>query len=237
MRMIVNDIILSVRQRLGDTKDKKRWSDEELIDSINAALSAITMAVNPFTSEWAIRLVDGQSRYELPPYFYRLINVKFNDKIIPEEHIKGYEWLQKNLGCLGRQRIVSADLHHFYIYPSVFNEKRVALEKEIEVTTNIHEQRKLRAELEAVPYDKAFLTYNYEEQVAYIKDVINLPERFSAAIVFYVMHLAHQTPVLESAENKSMHYLNLYQNQIKKLSEQVYANKHSRKIRSLHIKV
>lgn len=235
--MRVNDIILAVRARLHDTGSKKRWSDEELIDSINSALSAITMALNPFTGEWVIELVDGKSKYELPPYFYRLINVVFDGKIIREENIKGFEWVQKNLHCIENEVVVSTDLHHFYIHPPEFNQERVALEKKVTETKDFREKERLLAKKNSIPRDRVVLTYNYEEQIAYLEDTINLPDRFRDAIVFYVMHLAHQSPVREGGDNKSLHYFSLYERQIEKLNAQVSANKHGRKLKSPYIKV
>ena len=235
--MTVHDIILAVRKRLNDVQDIKRWSNEELIDSVNSALSDITTELNPFTAEWVIELIDGKSKYELPPYFYRLINVVVNGKTVREENIKGFEWVQKNLHAIEHEIVVTVDLHHLYIYPAIFNTKRVALEKQAKKEESFARKRELLAQRDLIARDQAIVTYNYEEQVAYVKDTINLPERFRDAIVYYVMHHAHQSPVREAGEQKSIYYLNLYREKIEKLRQQIYANKHSRRLRSPHIRI
>ncbi len=202
--MIVNDILLSVREKIGD-KDRTnyRWSDEELIDAINSSLCDITQEINPWDDgEWIIPLQEGQNRYELPPYFHKLKFVKINKNIIDKSCIVGYDTFIKSGES---SHVVSISINNFHIKP---------VKKD----------------------DVVVVYYDRQEQIAYIKDKINLPDSYKDAIVFYVCHLLNQSPVRKDGDQKSITYLNLYEKKIAKLRESAWHNKHSKVIRSTHVR-
>lgn len=226
--MRVRDIVMAARQRLGDTQTPYRWQNEELIDSVNSALSQITALLNPFTSEWIIKLIPGKNDYELPPYFHHLISVAIDGVTVPQRDIRGYDWVQKNLHEAVLPKTVSTP-------PSVLDvvehtqKSVVGFEDRVIVTADLH---KLYIYPVTEEMKKAVVSYHTEEQIAYMDDEINLPERFRDAILFYVLHMAHQSPVRADGEGKTVYYLNLFEKQIDTLRAQIYANKHSRRIRS-----
>jgi hypothetical protein len=230
----VNDLLLSLRAKLNDERVKKQWSDEELIDNINSALSALTEDLNPWDDgEWIIPLTNNKSRYELPPYFFALSSVFINGKRLPRECILGYKAF-KNIEN-PRHTIVANSINNLHIKPAVFNKEYEALKKEIEEEKYMAKKAELTKKLETLPTDVMKVYFDREEQVAYKEDIINLPDRFKDAIVFYCMHLAHQNPVREDGDNKSVFYLNLYDKKVSRLKSSVYRNKHSKRLRSKHI--
>jgi hypothetical protein len=234
--MRANDIILSVRSIIRDEDIKKKISDEELIDSINSALSAIAEDLNPWDDgEWIITPTHDKSRYELPPYFFSLSSVFINGKRLAKEAILGYKTFKD---CDNpHTTIVSTSINNFHIKPTLFNEKKRMLLEELKKEKDLTKKAQLKKEYDEMPDDMIKVFYDREEQIAYKEDIINLPDRFRDAIVFYVLHLAQLHPIRKDGDAKSLTYLQLFERRIEKLKSSVYRNKHSKRIKSPYIKV
>ncbi len=206
--ILVSDVVLRIRKRLGDTDSTKyKWNDEELIDYINSSLSQISAELLVFTDKKEIGLENGKGRYALPFDLVTVISVNINNLPVV---IKSFEWLENNKHTLDNDNFyVCMDEDSIYIYPE--------------------ESIKDGAKLE--------IGYKYIVQVNDLNDEINLSLLASDAIMFYSLHLAFQINTSEKNEKKSINNLNLFNNQISIIKSKFYSNKHSRKIRSKYRKV
>jgi len=80
-------------------------------------------------------------------------------------------------------------------------------------------------------------SYNYYIQIEEIEDNIELPLFTKNAIVFYVMHLAHQTQTSKNSHLKTKDYFSLYKAEINMIKETLLSNKNSKKVRTTYQKV
>ena len=81
--IVVSSLLLSIRSKLGDTDiTSQRYSDAEIIDSINDALAVLSEELLCFSRTWSISCKDCVTRYALPADFLKPISLKFNSKEI-----------------------------------------------------------------------------------------------------------------------------------------------------------
>lgn len=199
----VNDIILKLRSRLGDTDPaKEKWSDTELIDNINSALVqlSVSMLYSFKTQKYLIQ--EGKNRYELPQNMVRAVAVTIDDERVK---IKSFESIQNNKADVESQSFtICMDEISFFLYPlALFKDDMVLV-----------------------------FDYNYIQQINGIEETIDMPVMLSDAILFYAMHMSLQVNTSEKNVNKSAHYLNLYDRQVEMMSNTIYRNKHSKRLTS-----
>ncbi|MDD2267473.1 hypothetical protein [Sulfuricurvum sp.] len=87
-------LIGMMRSRLRD-EAKEGWSDQELIDSINFALSAIAHRLLPWKSRYTFTAQIGIDTYPLPVDFMAPIALIYDGVMIP---VKGNQWALSNDG-------------------------------------------------------------------------------------------------------------------------------------------
>ena len=207
--VLVSDLILGIRSRLGDTDAQKgyRWTDEELLDYINSSLAQISIQLLIFTDKEEIVLTQDTNRYELPPEMVKVISVNINsDPAI----IKSFEWLENNKNILDTNKIyVCMDEESIYIYP----------------IENIKVDEKLE------------IGYKYILQAKDVDDNLNVSVLVKDAIIFYALHLAYQINTSEKNVAKSDKFLKLFDKQTMTIKSTFYANKHSKRIRSKYKRV
>lgn len=199
----VSDIILKMRSRLGDNEPtKQKWSDAELVDNINSALTSLAVSMLYATREQRYIVSGTNNRFELPENMARVVAITINDERVT---IKSFEWLQNNKQSLGDDTFtVCMDDISFFLYPLAL------LEDGLEIVFN----------------------YNYIQQINDTSETIYLPIILSDAILFYAMHMSLQVNTSEKNANKSAHYLNLYERQVQNMSIAIYKNKHSKRLTS-----
>lgn len=199
----VSDIILKMRSRLGDNEPtKQKWSDAELVDNINSALTSLAVSMLYATREQRYIVSGTNNRFELPENMARVVAITINDERVT---IKSFEWLQNNKQSLGDDTFtVCMDDISFFLYPLAL------LEDGLEIVFN----------------------YNYIQQINDVSETIYLPIILSDAILFYAMHMSLQVNTSEKNANKSAHYLNLYERQVQNMSIAIYKNKHSKRLTS-----
>lgn len=79
--MKASDVIAKVRARLSDD-DKKWWSDDELLDNLNMALSAIATDLMLWTRRWDSIASFGVDTYSIPEDFMAPISLIVDDSMI-----------------------------------------------------------------------------------------------------------------------------------------------------------
>lgn len=88
--MLVADVVLSVRNSLGDTNlSTAKYSNPEIIDSINATLATLSEELLFFHRTWIFQCVADVYRYKLPDDFLKLISVSINGKVV--QHVESLE--------------------------------------------------------------------------------------------------------------------------------------------------
>lgn len=197
----VSDIILKMRSRLGDNDPLKyKWSDAELIDSINSALIQLSTHMLTSTRVRRYATTATNNRYELPHNMVKVIAITIeNEPVI----IKSFEWIQNNKNILSHNVFyVCMDEQSFYLYP-------------IELLKDAPEVE---------------FSYNYIQHINDASENIDMTPLLSDAILFYAMHLSLQVNTSEKNAGKSMQYLNLFKDQVATLSGAIYKNKHSKKL-------
>lgn len=199
----VSDIILKIRSRLGDNEPtKQKWSDAELVDNINSALTSLAVSMLYATREQKYIVSGTTNRFELPENMARVVAITINDERVT---IKSFEWLQNNKQSLSDDVFsVCLDDTSFFLYPLAL------LEDGLEIVFN----------------------YNYIQQINDASETIDLPILLSDAILFYAMHMSLQVNTSEKNANKSAHYLNLYERQVQNMSIAIYKNRHSKRLTS-----
>lgn len=204
----VNDIILKMRSRLGDIDTlKQKWSDAELIDNINSALSQLAVSMLYATREQKYIVSGTNNRFELPHNMARVVAITINEERVT---IKSFEWLQNNKSELKDDEFtVCMDDTSFFLYPLAL------LEDGLEIVFN----------------------YNYIQQINDVSETIDLPVLLSDAILFYAMHMSLQVNTSEKNANKSAHFLNLYERQVQMMSMTLSKNKHSKRLTSRYKRI
>lgn len=204
----VNDIILKMRSRLGDNEpSKQKWSDAELMDNINSALSALAVSMLYATRTQRYVVSGTSNRFELPHNMARVVAITINDERVT---IKSFEWLQNNKSRLQDDEfVVCMDDVSFFLYPLEL------LEDGLEVVFD----------------------YNYIQQINDASETIDLPILLSDAILFYAMHMSLQVNTSEKNTNKSAHFLNLYERQVQMMSMALHKNKHSKRLTSRYKRI
>lgn len=79
--MTASDVILKVRQRLMD-ESKEGWSDPELLDNLNMALSAVASDLMLWKRRWNTIASFGVDTYSIPEDFMAPISLFINDKAV-----------------------------------------------------------------------------------------------------------------------------------------------------------
>ena len=204
----VNDIILKMRSRLGDIDTlKQKWSDAELIDNINSALSQLAVSMLYATRGQKYIVSGTNNRFELPHNMARVVAITINEERVT---IKSFEWLQNNKSELKDDEFtVCMDDTSFFLYPLAL------LEDGLEIVFN----------------------YNYIQQINDVSETIDLPVLLSDAILFYAMHMSLQVNTSEKNANKSAHFLNLYERQVQMMSMTLHKNKHSKRLTSRYKRI
>ena len=112
----IGDVVLGIRSRLGDTDvAKQHYSDPEIIDAVNSALSHLSEELLCFRRTWLVPCLDGVGRYELPGDFLRLISVNYKGTLITEvESMEHRMNREDGAGTPG----VSLDLQTIHLFPS-----------------------------------------------------------------------------------------------------------------------
>jgi len=85
--------------------------------------------------------------------------------------------------------------------------------------------------------DKMRFSYNYFIQIDEIEDEVQLPLFVKNALVFYVMHLAHMSPVKSENMKLSVDYLKLYKTEIQTIKDTLLSNKNSRNTKTKHQRI
>jgi len=80
--MLAQDIISIARERLGDQR-KQRWTDERLLNIVSQGQMDICEQTGYYRLENVIPLIDGTTRYKLPPNCLTVRRVEFKDDAIP----------------------------------------------------------------------------------------------------------------------------------------------------------
>lgn len=204
----VNDIILKMRTRLGDNDpSKQKWSDAELIDNINSALTSLATSMLYATREQKYIVSGASNRFELPHNMARVVAITINNERVT---IKSFEWLQNNKQSVSDDAFtVCMDDTSFFLYPLAL------LEDGLEIVFN----------------------YNYIQQINEVSEIIYLPILLSDAILFYAMHMSLQVNTSEKNANKSAHFLNLYERQVQMMSMTLHKNKHSKRLTSRYKRI
>lgn len=79
--MKASDVIAKVRQRLRDL-DGKFWGDDELLDNLNMALSAIATDLSLWNGRWECIASSGVDTYSIPEDFMAPISLIINNEIV-----------------------------------------------------------------------------------------------------------------------------------------------------------
>lgn len=204
----VNDIILKMRSRLGDNDpSKQKWSDAELIDNINSALTQLSVSMLYATRTQKYIVTGTHNHFELPHNMARVVAITVNEERVT---IKSFEWLQNNKQSLDKDTFtVCMDDTSFFLYPLEL------LEDGLEV---------------------AFY-YNYIQQINDVSETINLPIVLGDAILFYALHMSLQVNTSDKNTSKSTHYLNLYDRQVQIAGAALHKNKHSKRLTSKYKRI
>jgi len=80
--MLASELIAKMRSRLRD-ETSEYWSDPELIDSINFALSAMAHRLMPWKGRYQFSIIDGIDTYALPVDYLAPISVVHDDGVYP----------------------------------------------------------------------------------------------------------------------------------------------------------
>lgn len=122
----IGDVILGLKSRLGDTDSASpRYSDPEIIDAVNSALSHLSEELLCFRRTWFVPCADGVGRYELPGDFLRLISVKYKDEIITDIESMEHRMTRRDgTADFG----VSLDMQTVHIFPAENIEKEDVIE-------------------------------------------------------------------------------------------------------------
>lgn len=80
--MLINDIVVSARRILGDTK-AFRWTDERMLDIVNAGLRDINRHAGAFRKERFFELQPYRYRYPLPTDLLQLTSIYYNGENVP----------------------------------------------------------------------------------------------------------------------------------------------------------
>ena len=75
--MLITDLVLEVRRRVNDTR-KTAWSDERMLDAVNAALKDIAKFTGIYRKEHFFELVQQQRRYPLPLDLTQVNSVEYS---------------------------------------------------------------------------------------------------------------------------------------------------------------
>ena len=201
----VQDLILGVRQRLGDTNDAKyHYAPEEIIDAINTALEDISDATLCFTRTWLIPCVDGVHRYRLPADFLRPISVDFNG--VHVDTVQSMESRKKEIYTVSGVS-VSYDMQTLHLYPATGIKKEHTIE----------------------------LYYNNHENINDKTDTIGLPATAKLAIIYHVLGELFDNPVRKNGTEKSNRFRKLYLDRLAKLKNRLSSNKQSKRTRSPYV--
>jgi hypothetical protein len=204
----VNDIILKLRSRLGDNEpSKQKWSDAELIDNINSALTqlAVSMIYSFKTQKYIVSRTNN--RFELPYNIARIVAITIKDE---RATIKSFQWLQNSKQRLKSDEfVVCMDDISFFLYPLEL------LEDGVEI----------------------LFDYNHIQQINDVSENIDMSIMLSDAILFYAMHMSLQVNTSEKNANKSLHYLNLFDKQVSTMSGVIYKNRHSKRLTSRYKRI
>jgi len=120
----IEDVFLSIRSRLGDTDIKEyRYSDEELLGSINDALADISERTLAFRKTWLIDTKGEIERYLLPNDFLRLIAFMLDDKVITDITSK-----ESSDNGMTQKSLVSFDAQSFYLERTYKKDARVKID-------------------------------------------------------------------------------------------------------------
>jgi hypothetical protein len=90
--MTASELIAKVRSRLRD-EAKEGWSDDELLDNLNMALSAMAHDLMLWKKRWETIASPGVDTYSIPEDFMAPISLLIGGVPIP---IKGIEWALSN---------------------------------------------------------------------------------------------------------------------------------------------
>ncbi len=207
--MFISELLLPIRSKLNDKEQTKyRWSDNELIDNINAGIANVSKDLLIFSDSKIVPYENGVIQYPLPQNMLKIASISIEQTVA---QVKSYDWIANNKHKMSKMSAlyVCFDYESFYLYA----------DKTIKDGTNID------------------IKYYYIPQVSTPQCEIAMPIILKDAIVFYAMHLAHQTPVKEKNDQISMRWLELYEKEIAKHKPMFYSNKQSKSIRSKYRKV
>jgi len=203
----VRDVVLGVRQRLGDTDASEyRYAPMEIIDAINQALADLSDRLLCFPRTWIIPLKSGVYRYHLPDDFLRLISVRYNGSLI--ETIKSLEAME-TLADRPRGMAVALDPATIHLYPDV----------------EISEE------------DRLELSYYGIESINDESDTLKLPSQAKMALIYHVLGELYDAPVRKNGTEKSNRYRQLYLSELAKLRNRLRGNMQSKRVRSPYVLV
>ena len=207
MAIKVEDAILGIRSRLGDTDYKnRRYNEAEIIDAINSSLAYLSEELLCFRREWIFDTKENIQKYELPHDFLRLIFLSINDTKI--EDIRSEEIAYNNKDALS-----------FPFAVITMQTIELFLGKKIEANQRV------------------YLRYNHYETISNKEETIPLPNSAKEALIYGALALLYENPIKRDGLNISNRYLMLRDNAIKSVKNRLFANKNSKSIRVNYIKV
>jgi len=115
-----SELVVKMRSRLRD-EAAEGWSDDELFDSINFALSAIASKLLPWKGRWSTVTIIGSDTYSIPEDFMAPISLYVDGNAV---EIKGIEWAMSHDSS---EEAAFIDLDSLILYPTPTSEVSLML--------------------------------------------------------------------------------------------------------------
>jgi hypothetical protein len=140
--MLCSELIGKMRSRLRD-EAKEGWSDAELLDSVNFALTAVASKLLPWKGRWVNETLIGVDTYSIPEDFMAPISLFINGKKV---EIKGIEWSMSNEGP---DTAAFIDMDSLIIYPMPTQAQQIVFNYHAKrLVTNINDALHISTEME-----------------------------------------------------------------------------------------
>ncbi len=140
--MLCSKLIGKMRSRLRD-EAKEGWSDAELLDSVNFALTAVASKLLPWKGRWVNETLIGVDTYSIPEDFMAPISLFINGKKV---EIKGIEWSMSNEGP---DTAAFIDMDSLIIYPMPIQAQQIVFNYHAKrLVTNINDALHISTEME-----------------------------------------------------------------------------------------